>query len=107
MVKYLKALFKKKGDRELYLAEQEAASYPWAVFEIAGFEDDGRVKVQFAWNSSFIKKIRELGFHAETEDDSVQLFFYASQMTPGSDCEVQVQSEQHPQLSDPKNLLKV
>lgn len=55
---------------------------PWASFEVTGFEQDGRIKVDFNWNEAFIKKIHGLGFKAETEEDSVQLFFYASSMRP-------------------------
>lgn len=55
---------------------------PWAMFEVDGFEDDGRIKVQFNWNAAFIRRLDQLGFTAETEQDTVQLFFYASQMRP-------------------------
>ena len=55
---------------------------PWASFEVTGFEDDGRIKVETHWNPAFIKKIHELGFKAETEEDSVQLFFYTAQARP-------------------------
>ena len=73
MVKFLKNLFAKKKER---------SKEPWASFEIVGFEKDGRIRVDFNWNDAFIKHIRELGFHAETEEDSVQLFFYTSSMRP-------------------------
>lgn len=97
-----------KSDREAYLAEQEKAADPWAVFEIGGFETDGRIKVQFHWNDAFIKKIKSLGFEAETEEDCVQLFFYASQLRPtelaaGDD---PVQSAEHPTLSSQQNVLR-
>lgn len=110
MVKFLKRLFgQKKTERAAYLAEQEKLDTPWATFEIGGFEEDGRVKVLFNWNQAFIRKIQSLGFHAETEEDSVQLFFYTSQMRPsqlaaGDD---PVQSSEHPQLSEQQNLLRV
>lgn len=55
---------------------------PWASFEVHGFEEDGRIKVKTNWNDAFIKKIYELGFKAETEEDSVQLFFYTAQARP-------------------------
>lgn len=98
-----------KTERESYIAELEAADAPWAVFEVAGFEADGRIKVMFNWNSSFIKKINELGFQAETEEDSVQLFFYASQMKPTELAagDPAVQSLENPTLSSPQNTLKV
>lgn len=113
MVNWLKRLFgggkaTTKTEREAYIAEQEALEDPWATFEVRGFEDDGRIKVEFNWNSAFIQKIKELGFQAETEEDSVQLFFYASQMKPtefaaGDD---PVQSAEHPQLSSQQNVLR-
>ena len=107
-MKWIKGLFGKKTEREAYIKEQEGIEEPWAVFEVAGFEADGRIKVSFNWNSAFVKKIHELGFQAETEEDSVQLFFYASQMKPtqlsgGDDT---VQSETHPQLSGQQNVLR-
>ena len=55
---------------------------PWASFEVTGFEEDGRIKVTTNWNAAFIKKIYALGFQAETEEDSVQLFFYTAQARP-------------------------
>ena len=84
---------------------------PRASFEVIGFEEGGRVKVNFNWNSAFIKKIKELGFDAETDEDRVQLFFFASSMRPttlssdpGDD---PVQSTAHPQLSSINNELRV
>lgn len=80
---------------------------PWATFEVAGFEEDGRIKVQFNWNRAFIDKARQLGFQAETEDDVVQLFFYASTMRPTelSGGDEPVQSEAHPTLSGMQNTI--
>ena len=105
----MKNLFsQKKTEREAYIKEQEALDTPWAVFEVAGFEADGRIKVQFNWNDAFIAKLNELGFQSETEEDSVQLFFYASQMKPtelasGDDS---LQSAEHPALSGQQNVLR-
>lgn len=70
------------SERHKFIEDQQALSIPWAMFEIVGFEDDGRIKVEFNWNSAFIKHLDELGFTAETEEDTVQLFFYTSQMKP-------------------------
>lgn len=97
-----------KSDRESYITEQENLGTPWATFEVGGFEDDGRVKVMFNWNRAFIDKIQELGFHAETEEDSVQLFFYTAQLRPtqlaaGDD---PVQSDEHPELSPQQNIIR-
>ena len=99
MVKrFLRWAFDKSMDRQ---------KEPWAMFEIAGFEEDGRIKVKFNWNTAFIKKAQELGFQAETEEDTVQLFFYASTMRPtdlsiGDD---PVQSDAHPTLSGQQNTV--
>lgn len=71
-----------QGNRELFFAEQDTSGTPWAIFEIMDFDGEGRVKVEFNWNAAFIKRLDELGFTAETEEDTVQLFFYASQMKP-------------------------
>ena len=70
------------SERHKFIEDQQALSIPWAMFEIVGFEDDGRIKVEFNWNSAFIKHLDTLGFTAETEEDTVQLFFYTSQMKP-------------------------
>lgn len=66
-----------------WLAKQrKTSSEPWASFEVTGFEKDGRIKVGMDWNDAFVKQIHDLGFHAETEEDSVQLFFYTAQARP-------------------------
>lgn len=80
---------------------------PRASFTINGFEDQGRVKVEFNWNDAFIKKVRGLGFDAETDDDVVQLFFYTAMMRPTelSEGEAPVASDAHPQLSNQRNVL--
>lgn len=95
--------------REAFMQSQEQAASPWAMFEVIGFEPNGQIKVEFNWNEAFIKHIQELGFHAETPEDSVQLFFYASQMKPtalsgGDDA---VQADETPQLSSPANRVVV
>lgn len=106
------SLFKSKStpttDREAYIAEQEAIGTPWATFEVTGFENDGRVKVEFNWNDAFITKLNDLGFQAETEEDSVQLFFYAAQLRPTelSEGDASVQSDSHPSLSANQNIIR-
>ena len=81
---------------------------PWASFEIMGFEEDGRIKVNMNWNRAFIEHIYKLGFKAETEDDSVQLFFYTAQARPTELSGIEVDpaiSSGHPNLqSDTHNL---
>lgn len=86
-----------KSVEEKYVAKKQGQVEPWACFEVVGFETDGRIKVQFNWNDAFIKKIKELGFEAETEDDCVQLFFYTSSMRPTQLSETVAPSE-HPNL---------
>jgi len=85
----------------------EKSDIPRASFSIDGIEDDGRIKVALYWNKAFIKKIRSMGFEAETEEDCVQLFFYTSMMRPvqlaGDLADEAVQSSVHPQLSSIKN----
>ena len=119
MVKWLKGLFLTSApvhiepanevfpERHKYIEEQETLSTPWAMFEITGFEGDGQVKVEFNWNKPFIEKLDTLGFTGETEEDTVQLFFYASQMKPTSlelaGGDESVQSEDLPQLSENTN----
>ncbi len=98
MRKLIAALLEKLDDR---------SKTPRASFAINGFESDGRIKVEFTWNKAFIEKIQALGFEAETEEDCVQLFFFASAMRPmqlsaGDD---PVQSTAHPTLSGRQNVL--
>lgn len=82
---------------------------PWATFEVLGFEDDGRIKVACSWNRAFITKIHQLGFKAETEEDSVQLFFYTAQARPtefdGAE-EDPARSAGHPNLSADTHILR-
>lgn len=105
----LKNLVKSDEDeaRRKFVETKEVSETPWASFEVAGFEDDGQVKIEFNWNKAFIQKIEELGFQAETEEDSVQLFFYTSQMRPtalvGDD---PVQPDGMPTLSAQQNLVR-
>ena len=91
--------------RQSFIEAQEQTKEPWAMFEVIGFEDDGRIKVEFNWNDSFIKHLNSMGFQAETEEDTVQLFFYASQMRPTelSGGDDPVQSDSHPTLSGQMN----
>ncbi len=95
-----------RGD---FLKHQESLDTPWASFEIAGFEDDGRIKVEFNFNDSFINTINELGFRGETPEDSVQLFFYASQLKPTEldGAQASVQSDNHPALNGSQNIVRV
>ena len=110
MVNWFKNLFKRKpkSDRDAYLREQENITTPWATFEIGGFGDDGQVKVMFHWNDAFIAKIHELGFQAEAEQDSVQLFFHTAGLRPTelSGGDDPVQPDSHPQVSDRQNQFK-
>jgi hypothetical protein len=80
---------------------------PRASFTINGFEDAGRIKVEFNWNDAFIKKVQSLGFQAETDEDVVQLFFYTAMMRPTelTEGEGAVASDSHPQLSSQHNTL--
>ena len=95
--------------RWLFERQQRKATTPWAVFEVMDFETDGRVKINFNYNEAFINHIKKMGFEAETDEDTVQLFFYTSSMRPdalrGSD--ETVQPDAHPQLSMPQNTLRL
>lgn len=112
MVSFIKNLFSSKVDntqaRAVYIEQRESQESPWACFEVVGFEKDGRIKVEFNWNQPFIQKLNTLGFQAESEEDTVQLFFYTSQMKPtslGDSEDESVQSESHPNLSNNSNRM--
>jgi hypothetical protein len=118
MVKWLSKLFKGKAPEnidysELAAAQHEASSVPWASFEIADFESGERIKVKFNWNPAFINRIKELGFQAETDEDTVQLFFYTASMRPtqlagtGDPEDDAVQSTSHPLLSNIQNEIRI
>jgi len=104
---------KKVDHAELAAAEHEASSVPWASFEIDDFESGERIKVKFNWNTAFINRIKELGFQAETDEDTVQLFFYTASMRPtelagtGDPQDDAVQSESHPSLSTIQNEIRI
>jgi hypothetical protein len=119
MVKWLTKFFSKPqsilndgglfATRSKFIDAYIKTDEPWAVFEVLGFEDNGQIKVEFNWNAAFIERLDVLGFTAETESDTVQLFFYASQMKPTSlldgDGDESVQLDDLPQLSDNVNRL--
>ena len=109
MVKWIKRLF--RSPEQKVLAAREASSEPWASFEVVGFEPDGRIKIVFNWNQSFIKSIKALGFEAETDEDTVQLFFYTSSMRPTQLAtdpqDDSVQSTAHPSLSSIQNEIRM
>lgn len=88
---------------------RNASKEPWASFEVTGFEDDGRIAVQTNWNKAFIDKIHSLGFKAETEEDSVQLFFYTAQARPtefGNEEDDAAVSSGHPNLQSDTHTLR-
>jgi hypothetical protein len=94
--------------RKLFLRQQEKSKTPWAMFEVAEFTENGQAKVNFSWNDAFLDQIQKHGFHAETPEDTVQLFFYASKMSPaelagGDD---PVQPGELPALSGRANSLR-
>lgn len=78
---------------------------PRASFTITGFEQD-RIRVEFDWNDSFIEAVHRLGFVAETDEDTVQMFFYASSMRPtGIPSETQDLSAPEVRLAHESNRL--
>ena len=93
--------------KKFYYFAREKSKDPWASFEVGEIGEDGQMKVHFNWNKPFIEKLHELGFRSETEEDTVQLFFYASQMRPEQlNYEEKVASDAHPQLSNQQNSFK-
>ena len=106
MVSWFKKLL--GGDkRAKFLKAQESSKTPWACFEIMGFDSESKIKVEFHWNEAFITELDKIGFTAETPEDTVQLFFYASQMKPSelSGGDATVQSDSHPGLSQNTNKM--
>ncbi len=76
------------------------------MLEVEKFETDGRIKMSFDFNPAFVEKIKSLGFQAETDEDTVQLFFTAAALRPATDFgDPVVQSDAHPQLSSPQNAV--
>ncbi len=92
----IKSLFSKPKERK----------DPWACLEISDI-DKGMIKVSFDFNEAFVDKIRSMGFHAETAEDCVQLFFATAVLRPTELAgDPTVQSEAHPSLSSPQNVLR-
>lgn len=93
--------------QKLYSAVSARSKTPWAVLEVQDIEENGRVKIGFDYNKSFVERVKKMGFHAETDEETVQLFFMASALRPitlaGGDAAVQ--SDAHPQLSSNQNTL--
>lgn len=102
--------FKFPTPEEKVLAAREISTTPWASFEINGFEPDGRVAINMKWNPAFIAHLKTMGFEAETEEDTVQLFFYTSSMRPtalaNDPQDDAVQSAAHPSLSTIVNEIR-
>lgn len=97
----------KKWVRGWFSSLMRKQEKPWATLEIESFELDGRIKLAFDFNAPFIEKIKGMGFQAETDEDTVQLFFLTAALRPmalvGGD--ETVQSAEHPSLSAPQNTL--
>ena len=78
---------------------------PRASFTITDITD-GQIRVEFDWNETFLKQIRAMGFTGETDEDTVQLFFYASSMRPmGFDEDIDLSSPEV-RLTHENNLLR-
>ncbi len=77
------------------------------MLEVQAFESAGRVQLGFDYNPAFVEKVKALGFQAETDEDTVQLFFLASALRPMSlvGGDEAVQSAEHPALSSQQNVL--
>lgn len=80
---------------------------PWARFTIDKIATDNQISFHMSWNKSFIKKINELGFFGESDEETIQNFLFSSLMYP-KDLEEDevVVSEYHPQLQNETNTLK-
>jgi len=97
------------GARRRFSRSQARIKDPWAMLEVQAIEDDGRVKMAFDYNAAFLDKVKAMGFQAETDEDTVQLFFMASGLRPValSGGDEAVQSSEHPGLAQPQNVLRM
>lgn len=97
----------KKWIRSLFSRAMRKAEAPWAMLEIEAFEVDGRVRVSFDYNDAFVQKVKDLGFQAETDEDTVQLFFLTAGLRPTQLMagDAAVQPDAHPNLSSQQNVL--
>jgi len=59
----------------------EASDEPMIKIVSSGIDKNGKVKIEFEWNSHFIQHLRDHGFTAATEDELVQLYL-ASLVSP-------------------------
>lgn len=58
------------------------SSTPWACFETSGVDADGRIPMIMHWNKAFYENLVRHGYQGTTEEETIQLFFIASQMLP-------------------------
>ncbi len=70
---------------------------PWLEIISEGIESDGRVRLEFDWNSAFIEHIREFGFVGHNEEECVRMYVEALTNKTMSDIEArQPQSSSQP-----------
>ena len=50
---------------------------PWLEIISEGIEPDGRVRLEFDWNTAFIEHIREHGFVGHNEEECVKMYVEA------------------------------
>ena len=60
------------------------SSKPWASLETTGPDNMGRVEFSLSWNKVFVENLRNNGYAGMTEEETVQMFFLATQMIPES-----------------------
>jgi len=64
--------YKKHEEEKKLLKDSDE---PWADFTVEMTEQEGRVKVKFDWNKAMIRKLKEQGFRASTEEDMISMLF--------------------------------
>ena len=97
--------------RSVLVAIQEkianTSKKPWACIETRGIEPDGRVAIAISYNRAFINNLHENGYQGMNDEETVQVFFLASQLTPpGLNLDV-VNPAEHPNLTDDSSTLNL
>jgi hypothetical protein len=89
---------------------QQKAKEPFGAYFTVGIQPNGQAPIQFMWNSAFIQNLEQYGYQCATEEETIELFYVATRPTNSLIKEPEVQqainSDAHPMLSDPSNIIR-
>ena len=56
--------------------EMENSTEPWMGYVVLGFDENRGWKTRMAWNSAFIKKLKENGIDGSTDEERIQRYLF-------------------------------